>query len=94
MVATAPVDRVVATGGWVVTTPPEDGIVAGVVVVVDSTVDEVELDEGLDGGRVATVVVGRAVVAGDWVATCCLGDVSPPVATSKRRAAKAKKAST
>jgi hypothetical protein len=41
------------------------------------------------------VDVGReVVVVGDWVATCSLGDVSSPVATSKSMAASAMAART
>ncbi len=88
-----PGDRVVTTRGWVVTDPPDEGSVAA-VVVVDSTVEEeVEVDEEVVGMVVGAVVVGRTVVAGDWVATWRFGDVSPPVATSKRRAARATEAS-
>ena len=84
---------VVTTGGWVPPVPP-DGMVT-TVVVLDSTVDEVDV-EALDVVVAPEVVeVGRAtVVEGDWVATCCLGDVSPPVATSKSMAAKAMAART
>ncbi len=94
VVATVPGDRVVATGGCVVPVPPEDGRVAGVVVVDSTVVDEVvELEEELDGTvTAAMVVVGRTVVTGVWVATCCLGEVSPPLATSNSRAARARKA--
>lgn len=80
--------RVVTTGGRMVPAPPAG---AAVVVVLGST--EVDV-AGADvvGPRTTvlsgrTVVVGRWVV-GDWVATC-FGDVSAPVATSNRRAAKA-----
>ncbi len=54
---------------------------------------DVDVDEELEvvvAPRV--VVVGRAVVDGDWRATCCLGDVSSPVTTSNNRAAKATEA--
>ncbi len=92
VVATVPGERVVTTGGWVVADPPAEGMVAG-VVVVDSPPRDVELDVELDGGSVTRVVVGRTVVTGALVATCRFGDVSPPVATSKSRAARATEAS-
>ena len=81
---------VVPTDGWVtVVTPEPRGAVA---VLVDSMVEEVEVDEVdevLDVD-VTRVVVGRAVVeVGAWVATCCFGEVSPPVATSNKSAAMA-----
>lgn len=63
-----------------------------VVTDVSGTVDE--LDDGADdevGARVVgVVVVGRmVVVVGAWVATCCLGELSVPVATSNSRATRA-----
>jgi hypothetical protein len=42
----------------------------------------------------AAVVVTRIVVVGDWVATCCLGELSVPVVTSKSRATRAIEART
>jgi hypothetical protein len=86
--------------GAVVTTPagvfpvPPLGMVA-TVVVLEPIVDEVDVGpvevvvapEVVDVGR-------RAVVVGDCVATCCLGDVSPPVETSKSMAASAMAART
>jgi hypothetical protein len=77
---------VVTTWGWVDPVPPG-------MVEVDPTVDEVD-DVGppdVVAGAASTlvVVVARAVVDGDWVATCCLGDVSLPVATSNSSAARA-----
>jgi hypothetical protein len=85
---------VVTTGGWVVPAPPADGMVA-TVVVLDSTVDDVEVGGAVDVEVAAAVVeVGRAVVGGVWVATCCLGEVSAPVATSKSMAASAMAART
>jgi hypothetical protein len=51
-------------------------------------VDEVEALFAVVVTR-AVVVVARAVVDGDWLATCCLGELSSPVATSKSRAARA-----
>ena len=82
---------VVATGGWVVPVPP-GGMVA-TVVVLEPTVDDV--DVGAFNVVVApdVVDVGRRVV-GDWFATCSLGDVSPPVATSKSMAPRAMAART
>ena len=79
---------VVTTPAWVVAEPP-DGMVT-TVVVLESTVEEVEV-EALDVVVAPEVVeVGRAtVVVGDWTATCSLGDVSLPVATSKSMAANA-----
>lgn len=59
------------------------------MVVVDSTVEDVDVDEELDVVVAPSVVVGRAVVEDDWLATCCLDDVSSPVATSNNRAAMA-----
>lgn len=80
---------VVTTGGCVDPVPPAGAPAA--VVEVCATVDDVEEVGPVDDVVVARVlvVVGPAVVDGDWVATCCLGDVSPPVATSKSRAARA-----
>ena len=83
---------VVTTLGWVITAPPE-GIVA-TVVVLESTVDEVEVGALVVVVAPEVVEVGRAVVEGDWVATCSLGDVSSPVATSKSMAPKAMAART
>ena len=83
---------VVATKGWMTGEPP-DGMVT-TVVVLESTVDDVDVgfDDVVGPG---VVEVGRAVVVvGDRVATCSLGDVSPPVATSKSMAARAKAART
>ena len=91
---TVPGDRPVTTGGWVVADPTAEGMVAGVVVVDSSTLEDVELDDELGGGSVTgVVVVGRTVVTGALAATCRFGDVSPPVATSKSRAARATEAS-
>ena len=76
---------VVTTPGWVFPVPP-DGRVTTVVVleVVDvGPLDVVVAPDVVDVGRRVDVVVG------DWVATCCLGDVSLPVATSKSMAARA-----
>ena len=84
---------VVTTPGWVFPVPL-DGMVA-TVVVLEPIVDEVDV------GPVEVVVapeevdVGRTVlVVGDWFATCSLGEVSPPVATSKSMAARAMAART
>jgi hypothetical protein len=81
---------VVATGARVVAVVIGE---PGMVVVLGPTVDDVE-DEVDDSKEPTSVVVGRRVVVGpvvedDWLATCCLGAVSLPVATSNRRAAKA-----
>ena len=76
---------VVLTGGCV----PVVAAGATVATVVSAGV-EVEVDGSLEdvvGGAVE--VVARAVVEDDWVATCCLGELSVPVATSNRRAARA-----
>ena len=81
---------VVPTDGWVVAVVPPGPGAEATMVVVDSTVEDVEVDEVLDVDVRATVVVGRAVVdVGRWVATCCLGEVSSPVATSNKSAAMA-----
>ena len=80
---------VVPTGRWVVAVMPPGSAARAAVVVVDSTVEEVDVDDVLDVD-VTRVVVGRAVVdVGRWVATCCLGEVSSPVATSNKSAAMA-----
>ena len=69
--------------------PDGPGSTAG-GMVVDSTVEEVDVeDEELVVVEAAVLEVGRTVVVGDWVATCCLGARSGPVATSKRRVARA-----
>ncbi|MGI8984321.1 MAG: hypothetical protein ACR2HM_07285, partial [Acidimicrobiales bacterium] len=62
---------------------------AGALVQVGS-VDDVEVD-GTFGAVVGAgaVVVSGAVVVGDWLATCCLGEVPAPVATSKSMPASA-----
>ena len=59
------------------------------IVVVRPTVDDVDVDEELELVVAPRVVVGRAVVDGDCLDTCCLDDVSSPVTTSNKRAAKA-----
>ncbi len=86
-------DRVVATGGEVVANPPEDGAV--VVGVVESTVDEVVVDDEVEVlGTVTLVTTARVVVVDcDRVASSRLGDVSLPVKTSKSRATRASEAS-
>jgi hypothetical protein len=87
---------VVTTGARVVAVvpvvPPAG---AAVVVVLESTVVELELDVGLEEVVVGrAVVVGAAVVEDDpWLATCWRGAVSSPVTTSKSRAARATDAS-
>jgi hypothetical protein len=65
------------------------------VEVLESTVD-VEVVGAFDVVVAPEVVeVGRdVVVVGAWVATCSLGDVSSPVATSKSMAASAMAART
>ncbi len=87
---TVPVLRgaVVPTGGRVVTVvPPGPG---ALVVDVVSTEVDVELDEELEVVDAPSVDGGRAVVVvGDWVATCCFGELSAPVATSNTRALRA-----
>ncbi len=84
---------VVATDGCVFPVPP-DGMVA-TVVVLESTGDDVEVGAFDVVVAPEVVEVGRAVVVvGDWVATCCLGDVSFPVATSKSMAPRAMAART
>ena len=84
---------VVATVGWVLPVSP-GGIVA-TVVVLPATVEDVEVVGPLDVVVAATVVdVGRTVVVGDCVATCSLGEVSAPVATSNSMAARAMAART
>ena len=83
---------VVATVGWV--PPVSPGGMVTTVVVLPATVEDVEVVGPLDVVVAATVVeVGRRVVVGDWVATCSLGEVSDPVATSTSMAAKAMAAS-
>ncbi len=79
---------VVPTGGCVVAVAPPGPGAGAAVVVVDSTVEEVDEDEVLDVD-VTRVVVGRVVDVGRWVATCCLGEVSSPVPTSNNSAAMA-----
>ena len=84
---------VVATPGWVFPVPA-DGIVA-TVVELEPTVEEVEVGAFDVVVAPEVVGVGRAVVVvGDWVATCSLGDVSSPVATSKSMAPRAMAART
>ena len=85
---------VVTTAGCVVPEPTADGMVA-TVVVLGPTVDEVEVGAAVDVVVAPVVVdVGRAVVVGEWVASCCLGELSVPVATSKSMAASAMAART
>ena len=80
---------VVPTGACVVAVEPPGPGAGAAVVVVGSTVEEVDVDELLDVD-VTRVVVGRDVVdVGRWVATSCLGEVSSPVATSNNSAAMA-----
>ena len=87
--------EVVFTGGRVVAVVPAGPSVT--TVDAGATVEEVdEVGAPFDVVVVAPVVevvVARAVVEGDWVATCCLGDVSAPVAISRSRAASATVAS-
>jgi len=60
---------------------------------VDVDVVEDEVDDAFDGVEddvvARDVVVGATDDEGDWLATRCLADVSSPVATSNRSAAKA-----
>ena len=78
-----------ATVGWVVKAPPAPTLPPAVVEVV-STVVDVDVTGAFDVVVTCAVdVVTRAVVDVDWVATCCWGDVSLPVTTSNRRAARA-----
>jgi hypothetical protein len=77
----------VVPGGWV----PDSGSVTGAA----STLLDVELDDdgGSVGGMVTRVVVdGATVLVADWVATCCLGELSLPVATSNSSATSASEA--
>ena len=83
---------VVTAPGWVLPVPP-DGMVT-TVVVLESTVEDVGALDVV--GAPEVVELGRAVVVveGDWVATCCLREVSSPTATSKSMAARAMAART
>lgn len=84
---------VVITGGWVTAAPPPPP--SPTVVEVVPTVEEVDVEAPFEVVVARTVVVGRAaVVEGDCVATCCLGEVSSPVITSNRRADRAIEART
>ena len=84
---------VVATEGWVFPVPA-DGIVA-TVVELESAADDVEVGAFDVVVAPEVVEVGRAVVVvGAWLATCSLGDVSSPVATSKSMAPNAMAART
>lgn len=79
---------VVTTPGWVFPVPL-DGMVA-TVVVLESTVDDVDVGPLEVVVAPEVVDVGRmVVVVGDCVATCSLGAVSAPVATSNSMAARA-----
>jgi hypothetical protein len=75
---------VVTTPAWVVGT----GAPATVVVGPAGADEEVDVAFEVVVAR-ELVDVGRSVVVGDWVATCCLGDESSPVATSNSMAASA-----
>lgn len=80
----------VNTLAWVVTGPAVTGPTAGAVVDVGSVEDvDVAGAAGAVVGAATVVMVGRGVVEGDWLATCCLGEVSAPVATSNSMAASA-----
>jgi hypothetical protein len=79
---------VTTTGARVVTVDPPAGAVAGAVVVVDSTLVEVD-DEEVDVVGREEVVVGRTVVTGDTVATWVWFEPSVPVTTSNSRATSA-----
>jgi hypothetical protein len=85
---------VVATGGWVVAVvTPVPAAGAAVVVAVSGGVEvEDDVEVGMTIVFSGRRVVRPTVVEGACVATCCLGDVSLPVATSNRRAAKAMEA--
>lgn len=85
---------VVATVGWVLPVRPAGMVTT--VVVLPATVEEVDVVGPLDVVVAPAVVdVGRrVVVVGAWVATCCLGEVSAPVATSTSMAARAMAART
>jgi hypothetical protein len=94
-----PVERgavVLTTGARVVAVVPAGSVPdAGSVAGGASTLLDVELDD--DGGRVGgmmtrAVVDGAMVLVADWVATCCLGELSLPVATSNSRATSASEA--
>ena len=80
---------VVGTEPWVV------GVADpfGVEVVLDPMVDEVDVEAGFEVvGNCTTVVFNRkvdVVVEAAWVATCCLSELSEPVATSNSRATRA-----
>jgi microsomal dipeptidase-like Zn-dependent dipeptidase len=75
---------VVAVGRRVVAVVPDGPSEATVVSVPGAVVDVddvlVEVDELVEVVGLDDVVVGRD----DWLATCCFGDVSSPVATSSR----------
>jgi hypothetical protein len=81
-----------------VATAADPAVVGDGAPAAGSTVDDVELDEvdeeddveATGGGDVSTG--GRNVVTGDWVATCCLVELSVPVATSNSRATRATEA--
>ena len=74
---------VVATPGRVVGLVPSVSVVDGSTVVVEVVEEEVDVVVG------TVVVVGRAVVLGDWRATGCRGELSEPVATSNSRPVRA-----
>jgi hypothetical protein len=76
----------VVPGGW----ESEPRVTGGA-----STLLDVELEEAggsVDGMVTRAVAGGATVVVADWVATCCLGELSLPVATSKSRATSATEA--
>jgi hypothetical protein len=100
VVSVARVVAVLTTGARVVAVVPDvpdvtGARVAGVVVTSPLVVDGAGWLE-LVCGMVTRieVVVGRIVVVGDWVATCCFGELSVPVVTSKSRATRAIEART
>ena len=83
--------------GAVVTTPAGCVVTGPPAMVVPGAVvegDEVEVDVALEVVVARKVVVGCAVVDDDWLATCCLAEVSAPVATSKSMATRATAART
>lgn len=82
---------VVLTGGAVVGVKTDDPIATVVDVPIDVVVvgPTDVVDGALDVVVGRTVVVGTTTDVGPWLATCCLAELSSPVATSNRSAAKA-----
>jgi hypothetical protein len=84
---------VVTTAACVVTVTP--GPPAVELVEGPAVVEDVDVDGLLDVVVSNTVVFSRkveVVVEAAWVATCCLGELSEPVATSNSRATRATEA--